>query len=179
MSTPNSEDDDGFVSLLTEIQLPLLAYIRSLLPGDRNASDVAQQANATIWQKRRDFELGSDFRAWAFAVARFEVLNYRKQQIRDSRLVFSDTLEQTFTDEMAARSGQFEATREALQHCLAQLNPNERELVMTRYDSSTKLTDYASESNRSVGGLKVALYRLRSKLHDCVRRQLSLLEHGS
>ena len=50
-----------------------------------------------------DFTLGTNFKAWAFSVARYEVLNYRKQQARDARLVFSEELEETFAEELAAR----------------------------------------------------------------------------
>ncbi|MCB9875929.1 MAG: RNA polymerase subunit sigma-24, partial [Planctomycetaceae bacterium] len=86
--------DSRFVNELTTNQLSLSLYVRSLLPGDSAAHDVAQQANAKIWEKRGEFELGTNFKAWAFSIARYEVLNYRKRQSRDARLVFSDDLEQ-------------------------------------------------------------------------------------
>src|SRR5882724_10952536 len=95
-----SETESQFVGLLTEVQLPLRLYVQSLLPGDATARDVAQRANATIWQKRRDFLPGTNFKAWVFSIARFEVLNYRKQQVRDARLVFSEELEETFATEL-------------------------------------------------------------------------------
>ena len=54
--------DARFVGQLTAVQVPLLVYVRSLLPGDPAARDVAQQANATIWAKRADFEPGTNFK---------------------------------------------------------------------------------------------------------------------
>ena len=81
-------NDSEFVALLTEHQSSLRYYVASLLPGDSAAADVAQQANATIWKKRDDFELGTNFKAWIFSIARYEVLNYRKKDSRD-RLVFT------------------------------------------------------------------------------------------
>lgn len=83
------ERDAQFVTELTTNQLQLSLYVRSLLPGDSAAHDVAQQANAKIWEMRAEFELGTNFKAWAFSIARYEVLNYRKKQARDARLVFS------------------------------------------------------------------------------------------
>jgi len=44
--------------------------VGSLLPGDRAAEDVAQETNAIIWDKRGDFELGTNFKAWAEPVGK-------------------------------------------------------------------------------------------------------------
>ena len=53
---------------------------------------MVQQTNAKLWEKRTEFELGTNFQAWSSAIARYEVLNYRKKQARDARLTFSDEL---------------------------------------------------------------------------------------
>ena len=94
---------------------------------------MVQQANATIWTKRTDFEPGTNFKAWAFSIARFEVLNYRKQQARDARLVFSDELEQTIATELADAPDDFQDRHEALKACLRKLRHEDRELLLHRY----------------------------------------------
>jgi RNA polymerase sigma-70 factor (ECF subfamily) len=164
------ERESRIVELLTTIQLPLRIYIQSLLPGDSSAADVAQHANALIWKKREDFEIGTNFKAWAFSIARYEVLNYRKQQARDSLLVFSDELEETFAEEISERTDTIEHQHELLQQCLGKLRPKDRKLLLHRYAKSGTLRDYAKQSGRSVGGLKVTLFRLRSALLSCMRK---------
>jgi RNA polymerase sigma-70 factor, ECF subfamily len=168
-----SERESQIVGLLTDVQLPLRLYVQSLLPGDPAARDVAQHANATIWEKRADFQLGTNFKAWAFAIARFEVLNYRKQQARDARLVFSEELEETFAEELAARSDDSERRHEALKQCLEKLRPVDRDLLMHRYVATGTLEEYGRRVGRSVGGLKVTLHRLRNALLACIERQLA------
>lgn len=163
-SMDESENESRLVALLTGIQLPLRLYVQSLLPGDFAAKDVAQQANTTIWRKRADFEPGTNFKAWAFAIARFEVLNYRKQQARDSRLVFSEDLEATFAGELAAQGDDLERRHAALRHCLGQLRPKHRDLLLHRYASPGTLQDFSNKTGNTVGGLKVTLYRLRNAL---------------
>lgn len=165
-----NERESQIVELLTTIQLPLRIYIQSLLPGDSTAADVAQHANALIWKKREDFEIGTNFKAWAFSIARYEVLNYRKRQARDSMLVFSDELEETFAEEISERTDTIEHQHELLQNCLGKLKPKDRELLLHRYAKSGTLRDYAEQSGRSVGGLKVTLFRLRSALLGCMRK---------
>jgi RNA polymerase sigma-70 factor (ECF subfamily) len=169
MGDVSRDDRDAqFVGLLTANQLPLLLYVQSLLPGDPAARDIAQQSNTKIWEKREDFEPGTNFRAWAFAIARYEVLNYRKRQARDARLVFSNDLEETIATELADRPDDLQDSHEALRRCLQKLSPQQRDLLMHRYSNAGTLAEYADSVGRSVGGLKVTLHRLRSILLTCI-----------
>lgn len=172
-----AENHDDFVALLTEIQMPLRLYVQSLMPGDSAAHDVVQQANATLWKKREDFTLGTNFKAWAFSVARYEVLNYRKQQARDSRLVFGEELEQIIAEDLSERDDDTEQRHEALKGCLEKLRQQDRELLLHRYTASAgTLDEFAERVGRSVGGLKVTLHRLRNALLGCIEKQLGTTE---
>lgn len=180
MDEPNQgERDSRFVTLLTANQLPLLLYVRSLLPGDSASRDVAQQANTKIWEKRADFELGTNFKAWAFSIARYEVLNYRKQQARDAKFIFTDSLEQTIASELSSVPDDMQERHEALKSCLQELRPEQRDLLLHRYSKPGTLAEYAAGIGRSVGGLKVTLHRLRIALLGCVEGRLRAEETSS
>lgn len=165
-----ADPDAAFVALLTGHQLAIRLYVQSLLPGHEAAKDVAQLANATIWKKREDFQLGTNFKAWVFTICRYEVLNFRKKQARD-RLVFSPELEDIMAAELPARADELEARQRALRVCLGKLKPADRTLVEHRYFSGISLADYAASNQRSVGGLRVALHRIRNALQACIRDQ--------
>ncbi|MEQ9411575.1 MAG: sigma-70 family RNA polymerase sigma factor [Fuerstiella sp.] len=167
-----TDRDTQLVALITAIQMPLLVYVRSLLPGDPAARDVAQQANAKIWEKRDEFELGTHFRAWAFSIARYEVLNYRKKQARDSKITFSEELQHTMSTELAAVEDDLQEQHEALRSCLQKLHPEQRDLLLHRYANAGTLADYAAQVGRSVGGLKVTLHRLRTALQECIESNM-------
>ena len=64
-----------YVSLMTKHQANLRAFIVSLMPGSQDVEDVLQNTNAVLWQKRARYAHGTNFIAWAFKIARFEVLN--------------------------------------------------------------------------------------------------------
>jgi RNA polymerase sigma-70 factor (ECF subfamily) len=170
------ENESAFVEQLTELQLVLRIYVQSLLPGDSSAHDVTQQANSTIWRKRSDFEIGTNFKAWAFSIARYEVLNYRKQQARTARFGFSEELNDTIAEEMTTRTSDIERRHDALRGCLERLKSKDRELLLHRYNSSATLKDYSTRTGRSVGGLKVTLHRLRSVLLDCISNRIQAEE---
>jgi len=173
MGSPPTDPDSDFVALLTSHQQPLKLYVTSLMAGAPEAADVTQQANTTIWKKRGDFVPGTNFKAWVFAVARFEVMAHRKRSVRDSRLVFSDELEECFADELPAFSDELDGRGLALRQCLESLKPAQRELIRHRYTLGTPLKQYAQEIGRSADGLKVTLHRLRSALATCIERKLA------
>ena len=173
MDPASNDQNSDFVALLTEHQAALRLYVASLLPGESRAADVAQQANATIWKKREDFELGTNFKAWIFSIARYEVLNFRKRQAQDSRLVFSEELEEIMAEELPTLANDMDDRQAALKGCLEDLKPADRDLILNRYFKGTALKDYADQIDRSVGGLKVTLHRIRNRLQQCIEHKLA------
>ncbi len=167
-----SKQDVEIVSLLTEHQSAIRFYIASLLPGEVRAADVAQQANLTIWDKRGDFELGTNFKAWSFSIARYEVLNFRKREARDARLQFSDELEEIISGEIASHIDDIDERHEALRECMKKLRQSDRDLIHHRYFEVSSLADYADKVGRSAAGLKVSLHRLRTALAQCIEKRI-------
>jgi RNA polymerase sigma-70 factor (ECF subfamily) len=168
----DDDADDEFVALLTSHQPALRLYIASLLPGSPEVADVTQQANITIWHKRGEFEAGTNFKAWIFAIARYKVLDFRKRQVRDSRLVFTEEMEDILAAELPEQAADLDQRQIYLRECLSSLKPAQRELILHRYNHQTPLKDYAEKIGRSVGGLRVTLHRLRAILADCITNKL-------
>ncbi len=167
------DHDQAFVQLLTEHQSAILAYIRSLMPGYPGIRDVQQLTNLTLWKKKNDFTLGTNFKAWAFAVARFQVRSQRRQLRREGWLVFDDELARQFALESPSDPDDLSDTHLALQKCLGGLRDADQRLLKKRYMENATLDDYAAELGRSSGTLKTRLFRLRAGLRQCIRRQLA------
>ena len=166
----SGKSDDVIVTQLAAHQAEVLAYICTLLPGDSSVNDVLQRTNLVIWKKRSSFEVGSNFRAWAFSIARWEVKAYLKEKKRKSWLVIDDDLTQKINDTMeaTAESNPMHELRIALELCIQKLKPDERELVTHRYHTDEPLKQFAQSSGRSVGTLKVTLCRIRATLKRCI-----------
>lgn len=84
--TRRGEDDNAeflqeYVKLMTDHQWPLRGFILSLMPGSPDVGDVLQETNLVLWQKRRQFKLGTNFFAWACRIARYEVMHHRDQAL--------------------------------------------------------------------------------------------------
>ncbi len=171
MSADESQEENEFVQQLTLHQGPVLAYIRSLMPGQRGAQDVLQQTNVTLWKKRDDFTLGTNFKAWAFTVARYQVMSQRARTKRQKWMVFDDAIAERFAAEID-EDGELEDAFCVLDSCLSKLKEKDRELLQVRYASDLNLEDYAAQIGRSAGTLKARLFKIRAKLRKCMEAQL-------
>ncbi|MGJ8724807.1 MAG: sigma-70 family RNA polymerase sigma factor [Roseibacillus sp.] len=166
------EDEQEFVALLTAHQGPLLAYIRSLMPGFSGATDILQQANIILWRKRETFELGTNFKAWSFTVARNMVFTQRRKLKKDSWLVFDEDLAERFAEEFDEDDESLDRAHRALSQCVTKLRPHDLELLQKRYAENVGLDNYAKDLNRSPGTLKARLFKIRANLRRCIERQL-------
>jgi RNA polymerase sigma-70 factor (ECF subfamily) len=176
MSAENdSAGSEEFVKELTNHQTAMLAYIRSLCPGGSGARDLLQEVNITLWQKRDAFEIGTNFKAWAFQTIRYHLLNHRRKLVTKGWLVFDDDLIDRVSLDADGDPEELEELEErhlALRECLKKLRPQDRDLLHHRYATDASLREYAMATRRSSGTLKAILFNLRAALKRCIERQL-------
>ena len=164
--------EEAFVTELTNHQTSMLAYIRSLAPGGSGARDLLQEVNITLWKKRDSFEIGTNFKAWAFQTIRYHLLNHRRRLVSHGWLVFDDDLIERISPEFEVEPEDLEERHLALRTCLQRLRPQDRDLLHHRYATASSLQEYAEATHRSSGTLKAILFNLRAALKRCIERQL-------
>ncbi len=157
-----------FVSLLTRHQPDIWAYLLGLMPGHPDVSDVLQKTNIVLWNKRDSFTSGTNFRAWAFTVARFEMLSHLKSQKRNKCFTFDDEVLELLADQDANEFHETSERLAALEACMAKLRPQERELIEYRYSRMDGLEALSGRCGRSVSSLSVSLFRTRTWLRRCI-----------
>ena len=168
----NMPDDAGttdFVRLITSHQLDLDRYVYSLLPDANEAAEVVQETNVVLWEKRNQFDPATDFRAWAFQIARYKLMEHRARR-GPKCLCFSDAL----IDELGVQALQCAVVdnelMDGLRRCIAELAARDRELLSRRYSSPTTCAGIAEQIGRTVTWVYNALRRIRRELLDCVAR---------
>ena len=125
---------EEFVSLITQHQMALLAFLLSLVSNRSDAEDILQRVNVALWRKRESFELGTSFRAWAFTVARWEARAFFKEQGRKSWLLYDDEVAGVVADRLASvPQRSIEGISSALERCLEKLSANNRGMIIDRY----------------------------------------------
>ena len=160
-----------FMQLLTSSQSRIYAYILSLVLHPDQADDILQKTNLVLWEKEDEFDLNSNFVAWAFRIAYFQVLAHRKQQQRD-RLVFDDKLLGDLSLSASQADDTFEDRQRVLRQCLEKLSSNQKTCIRSRYHGGSTLQEIASQTNKKVNAIKQILFRARRNLLECVNSRI-------
>ena len=136
------------------------------------ADDILQEVFLVVTKRADSFVLGSDFLAWARAIARFKTLELLRQRAHDRALLSEealDALEATAPDQDA-----WHAHHQALQACLAKLPPAQRTLTALAYSEGLTPAQIAERSGKAANVVHVLMSRLRRVLRDCVLARLGL-----
>jgi len=161
---------------LEKIQPALYAYVGSLTGGSAGVADVVQETNLLIWEKRDGFELGTNFKAWAFRIAYFKVLAHRRDSARRRKFVFNDELVLQLAEEAQDLFAEAALQRkEALEHCLGELGEEQRALLDKHYVDGVSLTDIAFRKRRKPDAVHKMISRIRLALRKCINTRLDRL----
>ena len=163
-----------FVSELTEHQAALRSFVGYLMTGAAETSDVVQEVNLLLWEKRGQYKPGTNFRAWAFTTARYVVLGHRRRQRKEGRMLFDPDLVERLADEWQAQPDEHTRKLAALEHCLEKLSDSDLALVQARYSGHGEVERMAEQAGVSGTSLRLRLFRLRAALKQCVLRELEV-----
>ena len=159
---------EEFVDQIDLIQGDLLGFILSLTGDYDKARDILQETNLVIIKKLKSFELGTSFRAWAFTIARFQVMAFRKKVSRD-KLVFSDnTFNDISEDYEDFHKREIEVKYKILDDCISKLPEKQQEAVQKKYIQGKSLKDISAAINSNENSVSQILFRARKNLIDCV-----------
>lgn len=173
-STPTESLSDLDTSLAIErIQPALQGYIASITSHGDDGDDILQETNLFLWERKGDFEPGSNFKAWAFKVAYYKALGSRRDKVRRGECAFSEELTQRIATGAEAYFSRRPDKFAALEACLRKLKPEEHQLLQQKYFNSNFISDYARRTGQSAGTALRALSRIRFRLKSCIEQQLS------
>ncbi len=168
---PDTKPDQGdFVQLMINGQSRLYAFILSLVSQPEQASEVLQETNLVLWKKSDQFEIGTNFMAWAFRIARYQVMAHRQRLGRD-RHVFDDGVVEQIAASFEKSSERFEERLAALSHCMKQLSEDAQTLVGRRYRDGVAVKSLAAELGQTANTIAVKLHRIRAALMQCIRKR--------
>lgn len=166
-----SNSHDSFLRLYVECEESLRGFVRSLLPTLEDAREVMQNTAAVLWRKFDQLDDPKNFRRWAFGVARFEVLSYRRDKARD-RHIFGEELITQLAQESEKIGMDSDREIKALNSCLAKLPPKQSALVQEAYDKDLKIKQIAEREGRTPMSVYKVLHRARIALADCIKETL-------
>ncbi|MFM1748540.1 MAG: hypothetical protein RLZZ188_2206 [Verrucomicrobiota bacterium] len=172
MSPAEANIHRRFLRLFTTHEESVRAFVRRLVPSRADADDVMQEVSVVLWEKFGSFNQQTDFRVWAFGVARFEVLGWLRDKGRD-RLVLDEGVALKLSQEAEALEPALSRQREALESCISRVPEDQRSLLMRAYQPEARIREVAASSGRSVAGFYQWLHRMRKALLDCIHAALA------
>ena len=165
-------DVSKFLSLLTSNYHRIYGYILSQVPVRSDADDLMQESLMVMWRKFGGFRAGTDFAAWGIAVARNEVLRYRRQRGR-AMSYFSEQVLELIEARVEGFVGTLDERMDALKACIGKLPVQERKLLRARYAQEMPVKTIAEKLGKSDKTIYRLLGRIRTVLGRCVRTTLA------
>jgi len=162
---------DRFMELFSRSESRVKTYILALLPNWADADDVFAETNVRLWKQFDDYDSKKDFGAWACTIAHYQVLSHRSK-LRRNRKVLSDAFFETVSQSMPDALERNDHLLDALRGCLEKLIDRHRTILRETYAESRSIAEIAESLGLTPNSLSAKLYRIRRKLHECVRTQL-------
>jgi len=175
----NESRGESFSRLLMAERRRILGFIQVLVQDRSAAEDVLQDVSAVLWTKFDQFELGTDFAAWAMCVARLTVLNWRRKQAKLPVNLCDETLRLLADEAVAALSVPDDERRESLQECLRRLSQNQRELLRAHYEHGEAVVSIARTAQRTTRSIYLRLEKIHAALLDCMQHKRWLNAGGT
>ena len=176
MSEPIDQRRDAvyreFVCLLAKHERQLSGYVHALIPLWQDAEDVLQETKLRLWEQFDSFRRDADFVAWAIAVANYMVKAHRKRCQRQ-RVCFNDELLEKISQHISVISSSGRDDRvSVLMECIRTLSDVSRRLLHLVLHEHRRIKDIASELGNTPTATRVALFRIRRTLFECVQKHL-------
>ena len=161
-------DPAAIAQLVLKHRHGLLAYLYAAVPDAHAVEDLFQEICLVAVRKAAEFEDGSDFAAWARAIARHKV----REHLRVRRGV---SVDEAFFDSLDAAFPAVpdDRRKDALRRCLEEIQARARRILAWRYDDGLSPGDIARRTGQSRAAVNSILQRVRETLRDCADRRLA------
>lgn len=172
MDTPTKEDHDDlyerFLHLLVQNQRNIFGFILSMVPQHSVAEDLLQETIMVMWRKFSTFQSGTNFKAWAFQIAKLHILKWREKS-KNNRVKFSTEALESI--DIVSKSDSFkheDDLLEALKDCMEKLNVEDKCLIEMRYFDRMKIKQIALTLKRPIHGMYKTMARVHHLLCLCI-----------
>lgn len=146
----------------------LLAYCRAICADFHVAEDAVQETALIAFRKLEHLFPEVDFATWLRGIAKRQALASRRKATPLPSAA-EEVLELAYANVAPEELG---PEQEALAHCLRQLGGRAGELVRHHYYDGMPLGQVGQVLDMTLSAVKVALFRARMQLKDCVQQRL-------
>ncbi len=175
---PPSSQASQIPVLLMRNRTALLGFILAAVRNHHDAEDILQEVCMIACEKAGQFEPGSNFMAWARAIAINRIHASRR---KNRNLILDPTLLEGLSrgaDILDREAERREARYEALKCCMQNLQAKQKKLMEGRYGEKLDIDALAERVGKNVEAVYKALLRIRMGLRECILRRLQAGEEA-
>jgi RNA polymerase sigma-70 factor, ECF subfamily len=176
MPEPSPEQTALVQQLFVQHVVPLRGFLLALVADPHRVNDLVQESFLAAVQKAADFQPGTNFRAWLFAIARFRLLSAVRDAQRDPLQFEPDVVE--LLAESAPDFSANEPRARHLQACMGKLAPQARRAMELLYQHGQPPREIAPQMGWTVNAVKVALSRARALVRACIEQRIAAETRG-
>lgn len=159
---------ESFVRALARYERVIRAYVRGAgISRPEDVDEIVQEVSLIAWQKFEQLKDVTEFPRWACVIARYRVLEFRRNRFRD-RLLLNEKVFDLLLQEALDETEQQDARLRKLERCLNELPPASRKLVQAAYEPGASIDELAHSVGKQANALYQQLWRLRQILRKCV-----------
>lgn len=159
---------EEFTQLIENHRHEFYSYIYRQLWDKSLCDDIFSQSLMTAWEKRMNFEQGSNFRAWMYKIITFKCFTANKQKQRQGQVSLDDLHEDFEPEDVSTHAFQSENwiqdCDEAIPHALDQLHDHERSCLLLRAMGNYSYKEIAEMVSIPMGTVMTHLHRARKKM---------------
>jgi RNA polymerase sigma-70 factor, ECF subfamily len=161
---------ESITATLLAGRMPLTAFFASVTRDFHLAEDIFQEVCVKAISREKSFESVAHLMNWARLAGKNRAIDLLRA--REGRYTgLSDEMLALLSEEWPHRT-HAEAMQQALEDCLTQITPNNRELLRLRYFEQRPCAEVAAMMGRKIETVYQALARLHKTLGDCIRGRL-------
>jgi len=163
-----SPDQVAHVQGLFVQHLPALrGFVLSLVSNYSLVDDIVQETFIAVTKKASDFIRGTNFRAWAWTIARYKALQAIEKHGAANEHLSPEVIEALCAHD-SAQDWPAEELLNKLGDCIGKLAPKARQAVELRYIEAQRPPEIAQAMRWTLEAVHVVLARARVALRDCV-----------
>jgi len=166
-------DREAFVRALTKNERVIRAYARAGgISRPEDVDEIVQEVSIIAWRKFDQLDNVEEFARWACVIARYRILEFRRQRFRD-RLTLDENVLELLLDE-ALEESELQTTRlRHLEICVDKLPEAVRKLVRAAYQPGASIDQIAKSTGKKANSLYQQLWRIRQTLKACVQSAIN------
>lgn len=164
-----------FFSLYSSVHGRLLAYITMMVHNPAVAEDLLQETSVIMWEKFDAFEEGTNFAAWAVAIARNKTLEYLREN-RKTKKLFRCEFYEAVSHVAEEATADYSQRIKLLEHCFEKLKPGDRQLITLRYKNNIPIKEISLQIGKPISTLYLHLSKVLGLLRMCISQSLAKQE---